>query len=146
MLSLLYSTVLLYYICFCFVLSCTLLIGGNKEILLLLLLFSKNIEDPYWTPSFAASDQDLHYRICSITMTFGLYVKLLNISMAYFLQFYNKVYTTLTNFSTKQLTICKVYTDVGGIKYKLYKLYKLYKYFIGIKHTKMLFAKSIYIH
>ena len=35
MLSLLYSTVLLYYICFCFVLSCTLLIGGNKEILLL---------------------------------------------------------------------------------------------------------------
>ena len=33
MLSLLYSTVLLYYICFCFVLSCTLLIGGNKEIL-----------------------------------------------------------------------------------------------------------------
>ena len=36
--------------------------------------FSKNIEDPYWTPSFAASDQDLHYRICSITMTFGLYV------------------------------------------------------------------------
>ena len=36
MLSLLYSTVLLYYICFCFVLSCTLLIGGNKEILLLL--------------------------------------------------------------------------------------------------------------
>ena len=34
MLSLLYSTVLLYYICFCFVLSCTLLIGGNKEILL----------------------------------------------------------------------------------------------------------------
>ena len=37
MLSLLYSTVLLYYICFCFVLSCTLLIGGNKEILLLLL-------------------------------------------------------------------------------------------------------------
>ena len=38
MLSLLYSTVLLYYICFCFVLSCTLLIGGNKEILLLLLL------------------------------------------------------------------------------------------------------------
>ena len=40
MLSLLYSTVLLYYICFCFVLSCTLLIGGNKEILLLLLLLS----------------------------------------------------------------------------------------------------------
>ena len=36
MLSLLYSTVLLYYICICFVLSCTLLIGGNKEILLLL--------------------------------------------------------------------------------------------------------------
>ena len=36
MLSLLYSTVLLYYICFCFVLSCTLLIGGKKEILLLL--------------------------------------------------------------------------------------------------------------
>ena len=36
MLSLLYSTVLLNYICFCFVLSCTLLIGGNKEILLLL--------------------------------------------------------------------------------------------------------------
>ena len=43
MLSLLYSTVLLYYICFCFVLSCTLLIGGNKEILLLLLLDAKNI-------------------------------------------------------------------------------------------------------
>ena len=31
MLSLLYSTVLLYYVCFCFVLSCTFLIGGNKE-------------------------------------------------------------------------------------------------------------------
>ena len=40
MLSLLYSTVLLYYICFCFVLSCTLLIGGNKEILL------------YYSPTF----------------------------------------------------------------------------------------------
>ena len=26
------------------------------------------------------------------------------------------VYTTLTNFSTKYLTMCKVYTDVGGIK------------------------------
>ena len=25
-------------------------------------------------------------------------------------------YTTLTNFSTKYLTMCKVYTDVGGIK------------------------------
>ena len=35
MLSLLYSTVLLFYICY-FVLSCTLLIGGKKEILLLL--------------------------------------------------------------------------------------------------------------
>ena len=52
MLSLLYSTVLLYYICFCFVLSCTLLIGGNKEILLLLLntenlniIYSKNLQD-----------------------------------------------------------------------------------------------------
>ena len=42
MLSLLYSTVLLYHICFCFVLSCTLLIGGNKEILLLF------IEDIYF--------------------------------------------------------------------------------------------------
>ena len=27
------------------------------------------------------------------------------------------VYTTLTNFSTKYLVMCKVYTDVGGIKY-----------------------------
>ena len=26
-------------------------------------------------------------------------------------------YTTLTNFSTKYLTMCKVYTDVGGIKW-----------------------------
>ena len=26
------------------------------------------------------------------------------------------VYTTLTNFSTKHLVMCKVYTDVGGIK------------------------------
>ena len=25
-------------------------------------------------------------------------------------------YTTLTNFSTKYLTMCKVYTDVGGIE------------------------------
>ena len=25
-------------------------------------------------------------------------------------------YTTLTNFSTKYLMMCKVYTDVGGIK------------------------------
>ena len=25
-------------------------------------------------------------------------------------------YTTLTNFSTKYLTVCKFYTDVGGIK------------------------------
>ena len=25
-------------------------------------------------------------------------------------------YTTLTNLSTKYLTMCKVYTDVGGIK------------------------------
>ena len=28
----------------------------------------------------------------------------------------NKNYTTLTNFSTKYLTMYKVYTDVGGIK------------------------------
>ena len=28
-------------------------------------------------------------------------------------------YTTLTNFSTNYLVICKVYTDVGGMK-KLY--------------------------
>ena len=28
----------------------------------------------------------------------------------------NLSYTTLTNFSTKYLVICKVYTDVGGIK------------------------------
>ena len=26
------------------------------------------------------------------------------------------IYTTLTNFSTKYLVMCKVYTDVGGIK------------------------------
>ena len=26
------------------------------------------------------------------------------------------LYTTLTNFSTKYLQMCKVYTDVGGIK------------------------------
>ena len=26
------------------------------------------------------------------------------------------VYTTFTNFSTKYLAMCKVYTDVGGIK------------------------------
>ena len=71
--------------------------------------FSKNSEDPYRTPYFAASDQDLHYWICSITKTFGLYVKLLDISMAYFLLFYNKIYTTLTNFSTKYLTMCMVY-------------------------------------
>ena len=25
------------------------------------------------------------------------------------------IYTTLTNFSTKYLVMCKVYTDVGGI-------------------------------
>ena len=43
MLSLLYSTVLLYYICFCFILSCTLLIGGNKEILLLLFIRSNKV-------------------------------------------------------------------------------------------------------
>ena len=27
------------------------------------------------------------------------------------------LYTTLTNFSTKYLVMCKVYTGVGGIKY-----------------------------
>ena len=26
------------------------------------------------------------------------------------------IYTTLTNFSTKYLAMCKVYSDVGGIK------------------------------
>ena len=26
------------------------------------------------------------------------------------------MYTTLTNFSTKYIVMCKVYTDVGGIK------------------------------
>ena len=29
----------------------------------------------------------------------------------------NSLYTTLTDFSTKYLVMCKVYTDVGGIKY-----------------------------
>ena len=29
---------------------------------------------------------------------------------------YNVFYTTLTNFSTKYLVMCKVFTDVGGIK------------------------------
>ena len=28
----------------------------------------------------------------------------------------NCLYTTLTDFSTKYLVMCKVYTDVGGIK------------------------------
>ena len=28
---------------------------------------------------------------------------------------HNALYTTLTNFSTKYLVMCKVYTDVGGI-------------------------------
>ena len=28
----------------------------------------------------------------------------------------DRVYTTLTSFSTKYLTMCKIYTDVGGIK------------------------------
>ena len=50
MLSLLYSTVLLYYICFCFVLSCTLLIGGNKEILLLLPVNLFTNPEPYIFP------------------------------------------------------------------------------------------------
>ena len=27
-----------------------------------------------------------------------------------------QVYTTFTNFSTKYIMMCKVYTDVGGIK------------------------------
>ena len=29
---------------------------------------------------------------------------------------YHDFYTTHTNFSTKYLVMCKVYTDVGGIK------------------------------
>ena len=29
----------------------------------------------------------------------------------------DNIYTSLTNFSTKYLVMCKVYTDVGGIKY-----------------------------
>ena len=29
---------------------------------------------------------------------------------------YNVVYTTFANLSMKYLVICKVYTDVGGIK------------------------------
>ena len=29
---------------------------------------------------------------------------------------YISAYTTLTNFSMKYLVMCKVYTDVGGIK------------------------------
>ena len=31
-------------------------------------------------------------------------------------EYQNYYYTTLTNFSTKYLVMCKVYTDVGGIK------------------------------
>ena len=32
--------------------------------------------------------------------------------------YFNKhIYSTITNFSTKLLIICKVYTGVGGIKY-----------------------------
>ena len=43
------------------------------------------------------------------------------IMVLYFILFQNSVmcvalYTTLTNFSTKYLVMCKVYTDVGGIK------------------------------
>ena len=30
--------------------------------------------------------------------------------------YYISLYTTLTNFSMKYLMMCKVYTDVGGIK------------------------------
>ena len=33
-----------------------------------------------------------------------------------YLQWVQRPYTTLTNFSTKYLMMCKVYTDVGGIK------------------------------
>ena len=28
----------------------------------------------------------------------------------------NTIYTTFTNFSMKYLVMCKVYTDIGGIK------------------------------
>ena len=33
---------------------------------------------------------------------------------------FNHIYTTLTDFSTKYLTMCKVCTDVGGIKWLYY--------------------------
>ena len=32
------------------------------------------------------------------------------------LTLYSLIYTTFTNFSMKYLVMCKVYTDVGGIK------------------------------
>ena len=34
-----------------------------------------------------------------------------------YIWFDNVIYTTLTNFSMKYLVMCKVYTDVGGMKY-----------------------------
>ena len=34
----------------------------------------------------------------------------------YLIDLYNMFYTTFTNFSMKYFVMCKVYTDVGGIR------------------------------
>ena len=52
------------------------------------------------------------YNICSAKLNFRQYVRRYTTQNEKFE--YN--YTTITNFSTKYLMVCKVYTDVGGIK------------------------------
>ena len=41
---------------------------------------------------------------------------LIKYSVSVYLMYGLTIYTTLTNFSTKYIVMCKVYTDVGGIK------------------------------
>ena len=46
----------------------------------------------------------------------GLNLTWFEIPKTHFCMLCFKPYTTLINFSTKDLAMCKVYTDVGGIK------------------------------
>ena len=60
------------------------------------------------------------FTVCDLLL--NLWLEAISINSLYFVEIkektskVTKIYTTFTNFSMKYYLMCKVYTDVGGIK------------------------------
>ena len=81
----------------------TYTVGGYKFLISKTLI---KITDPHWTLKFMPCSKKAIFDLLNFVTVYGyLFVDIDKI-----------FYTTFTNFSMKYLVMCKVYTDVGGIK------------------------------